>query len=112
MVLRIAGKNLDIGQALRTRIEETVTGTVQKYFDRGYSGQVTVSKSGACLKPSWRCISIPGMTFEVHGADIGRAREFRSGGRASGKAASALQAASQRPLTQNGCAWRPIKVLQ
>ena len=50
MVLRIAGKNLDIGQALRTRIDETVAGTVQKYFDRGYSGQVTVSKSGSLFE--------------------------------------------------------------
>ena len=58
MVLRIAGKNLDIGQALRTRIDETVSGTVQKYFDRGYSGQVTVSKSGACSRQISRCIWI------------------------------------------------------
>jgi len=30
MVLKIAGKNLDIGQALRSRIDETVTGTVER----------------------------------------------------------------------------------
>jgi ribosomal subunit interface protein len=46
MTLRIAGKNFDIGQALRSRIDETVTGIVQKYFPRGYSGTVTVSKAG------------------------------------------------------------------
>ena len=47
MALRISGKNLDIGQALRTRIDETVSSIVQKYFDRGYSGQVTVAKNGS-----------------------------------------------------------------
>ena len=46
MALRISGKNLDIGQALRARIDETVSGIVRKYFDRGYSGQVTVTKDG------------------------------------------------------------------
>ena len=47
MVLRIAGKNVDIGQALRTRIDETVTQPPCRNISiGGYSGQVTVSKSG------------------------------------------------------------------
>jgi ribosomal subunit interface protein len=46
MALRISGKNLDIGQALRSRIDDTVSGMVRKYFDRGFSGQVTVTKDG------------------------------------------------------------------
>jgi ribosomal subunit interface protein len=69
MVLRIAGKNLDIGQALRTRIDETVTGTVQKYFDRGYSGQVTVSKSGSVFETELALHLDSGVILEVHGAD-------------------------------------------
>lgn len=69
MVLRIAGKNLDIGQALRTRIDETVTVTVQKYFDRGYSGQVTVSKSGHVFETELALHLDSGAVFEVHGED-------------------------------------------
>ncbi len=46
MSLRIAGKNFDLGQALRSRIDETVTGTVNKYFTRGFSGQITMSRNG------------------------------------------------------------------
>ena len=69
MVVRIAGKNLDIGQALRTRIDETVTDTVEKYFDRGYSGQVTVSKSGSTFETELALHLDSGVVLEVHGAD-------------------------------------------
>ncbi|ORE93096.1 ribosome hibernation-promoting factor, HPF/YfiA family [Acuticoccus yangtzensis] len=47
MALTIAGKNMDIGDALRARIEERVEASVGKYFDGNHTGQVTVSKSGA-----------------------------------------------------------------
>lgn len=69
MILRIAGKNLDIGQALRTRIDETVTGTVEKYFDRGYSGQVTVSKSGSVFETDLALHLDSGVVLEVQGSD-------------------------------------------
>lgn len=47
MVLRIAGKHMDIGDAFRTRINDRVGEAIGKYFDRGFSGQVTVIKSGS-----------------------------------------------------------------
>ena len=47
MSFRISGKNIDIGDALRQRINERIDGAVGKYFDRGYSGHVTVGKDGA-----------------------------------------------------------------
>ena len=69
MSLRIAGKNFDVGQALRSRIDETVTGTVQKYFDRGYSGQVTLSKSGHTFETELALHLDSGVVLEVHGSD-------------------------------------------
>ena len=69
MSLRIAGKNFDIGQALRSRIDETVTGTVQKYFDRGFSGQITVSKSGHVFETELALHLDTGVILEVHGSD-------------------------------------------
>lgn len=69
MSLRIAGKNFDIGQALRSRIDETVTGTVQKYFDRGYSGQVTLSKSGHIFETEMALHLDSGVVLEAHGQD-------------------------------------------
>ncbi|MCF3936388.1 ribosome-associated translation inhibitor RaiA [Acuticoccus sp. M5D2P5] len=47
MSLTIAGKNMDVGSSLRQRIEERVAVSVGKYFDGNYSGQVTLTKSGA-----------------------------------------------------------------
>jgi ribosomal subunit interface protein len=46
MPFRISGKNLDVGDALRTRINERVIEALGKYFDGGYSGHVTVEKEG------------------------------------------------------------------
>jgi ribosomal subunit interface protein len=47
MTLRISGKHMDIGDAFRTRITERIGEAIEKYFDRGFSGQVTVIKSGS-----------------------------------------------------------------
>lgn len=45
MNLRITGKHMDVGDAFRTRIEERIDEAADKYFDGGYSGQITVEKS-------------------------------------------------------------------
>ncbi len=47
MSLRISGKNMDIGDTLRERIEYRIDEAVSKFFDGGYSGHVTVEKSGS-----------------------------------------------------------------
>ncbi len=47
MSLRISGKHMDIGDAFRTRIEGRIGDAIEKYFDGGYSGHVTVEKSGS-----------------------------------------------------------------
>jgi ribosomal subunit interface protein len=47
MSLRISGKHMDIGDAFRIRIEERIGEAIGKYFDGGYSGHVTVVKSGS-----------------------------------------------------------------
>jgi len=46
MTFRVSGKNIDIGEALRTRISERIDEMVARLFDRGYSGHATVSKEG------------------------------------------------------------------
>lgn len=47
MTLRISGKQMEIGDAFRTRIEARIGEAVDKYFDGGFSGRVTVEKSGS-----------------------------------------------------------------
>ena len=47
MTLRVSGKHMDIGDAFRSRIEERIGDVIGKYFDRGFSGHVTVEKQGS-----------------------------------------------------------------
>lgn len=47
MSVRVSGKHMEIGDAFRQKIGERVEDAVTKYFDGGYSGQVTVTKSAA-----------------------------------------------------------------
>src|SRR5262245_37398034 len=44
MPFRVSGKNIDIGEALRERVNARVTEVLAKYFDGGYSGHVTVGR--------------------------------------------------------------------
>lgn len=46
MSFRISGQNLDIGEALRERINERIAEAMDKYFDGGYSGHVTLARDG------------------------------------------------------------------
>ena len=47
MSFRISGKNLDVGEALRARIDARIGDALSKYFDGGYSGHVTVEREGS-----------------------------------------------------------------
>jgi ribosomal subunit interface protein len=46
MPFRVSGKNLDVGDALRARINARVAEAAAKYFDGGFSGHVTLSRDG------------------------------------------------------------------
>src|SRR5262249_24650474 len=46
MPFRVSGKNIDVGGALRTRIEARIGEATAKYFDGGDSGHVTIGKEG------------------------------------------------------------------
>ena len=46
MPFRVSGKNIDIGESLRTRINQRVAEATAKYFDGGFSGHVTIGKEG------------------------------------------------------------------
>jgi ribosomal subunit interface protein len=45
-MFRVSGKNIDVGEALRSRINARIAEVTEKYFDGGFSGHVTVSKEG------------------------------------------------------------------
>jgi ribosome hibernation promoting factor len=46
MPFRVSGKNIDIGEALRERVNARIAEALAKFFDGGYSGHVTVDKDG------------------------------------------------------------------
>jgi len=44
MGMRVSGKSIEIGEALRARAEQRIAEAVAKYFDGGYDGHVTLSR--------------------------------------------------------------------
>jgi len=46
MHIQVSGKNLDVGMALTTHVEERLTDVVSKYTERPVEGNVTFSKEG------------------------------------------------------------------
>src|SRR6516164_816993 len=46
MSFRVSGKNIDIGEALRERINARIAEATAKYFDGRFSGHVTVGREG------------------------------------------------------------------
>jgi ribosomal subunit interface protein len=47
MTLRVSGKNMDVGEALRSKAEDHFDAVVKKYFDGGYDGHLTLAHDGA-----------------------------------------------------------------
>jgi ribosomal subunit interface protein len=68
MTLRVSGKNLDIGEALRSQVQNRMAGALSKYFDGGYSGHVTVTRDGAGYRTDCVLHLTSGMTLEASGA--------------------------------------------
>jgi ribosomal subunit interface protein len=46
MSFRISGKNIDVGEALRDRVNGRIAEVTDKYFDGGFSGHATLAKDG------------------------------------------------------------------
>jgi ribosomal subunit interface protein len=50
MALRISGKNLDVGDAYRTHVEERLGDALRKYFDGGFTGHVVLEREGSWFR--------------------------------------------------------------
>jgi ribosome hibernation promoting factor len=46
MSLRVSGKNIKVGEALRGRINARLADAMAKYFNGGFSGHVTIGRDG------------------------------------------------------------------
>ncbi|HEX2509974.1 MAG TPA: ribosome-associated translation inhibitor RaiA [Microvirga sp.] len=67
MALRVSGKNIDIGEALRSKVERRVEAALSKYFDGRYSGHVTVARDGTAYRTDCVLHLTSGMTLEASG---------------------------------------------
>jgi ribosomal subunit interface protein len=67
MSLRISGKNLDVGEALRGQAETRVAAALTKYYEGGYQGHVTVAKDGTAFKTDGVLHLSSGITLEASG---------------------------------------------
>lgn len=68
MTLRVSGKNIDIGDALRTQVDERLAAAIGKYAEGAtYNGHVTVAKDGAGFRTDAVVHLSSGVTIEAHG---------------------------------------------
>lgn len=67
MPFRVSGKNIDIGEALRERVNNRIKEVVGKYFDGGFSGHVTISKDGYGFRSDCAIHLDTGVTLHVDG---------------------------------------------
>lgn len=65
MSLRISGKNLDVGAALRGQAEAVVAAALSKYYEGGYQGHITVGKDGTAFKTDGVLHLSSGITLEA-----------------------------------------------
>jgi ribosomal subunit interface protein len=64
---RISGKNIDIGEALRERVNSRIADALGKYFDGGYSGHATVGKEGFGFRTECAVHLDSGITLQAEG---------------------------------------------
>ena len=65
MTLRISGKSISVGEALRSRVSERTDEVLRKYFDGNYSGHITLSKDGFGFKTDCALHLDSGVTLEA-----------------------------------------------
>ena len=65
MTLRVSGKSISIGEALRDRVSERTDEVLRKYFDGNYSGHITLSKDGFGFRTDCALHLDSGITLEA-----------------------------------------------
>jgi ribosomal subunit interface protein len=65
MTLRISGKSINVGDALRSRVSERTDEVLRKYFDGNYSGHITLSKDGYGFRTDCSLHLDSGITLEA-----------------------------------------------
>ena len=67
MPLRISGKNINIGEALRTHVSERLNAATGKYFDGSVAGHVTIEPEGSGYRTDCTLHLASGVTLQAEG---------------------------------------------
>ena len=65
MTVRVSGKSISVGEALRKRVSERTDEVLRKYFDGNYSGHITLSKDGFGFRTDCSIHLDSGITLEA-----------------------------------------------
>jgi ribosomal subunit interface protein len=67
MTIQVTGKNLDVGEALRSYVQERVVQTVEKFIGRAPTGHVRIEKEHGGFRTNCTIHLWQGMRLEAHG---------------------------------------------
>ena len=67
MALRISGKNINIGEALRTHVSDRLNAATGKYFDGSVAGHVTIEPEGSGYRTDCTLHLASGVTLQAEG---------------------------------------------
>ena len=67
MTLRVSGKNLDIGEALRQHVQEKVEAMVAHYFNGSVGGHVVITREGSAIVRTAPCALSSGISLARRG---------------------------------------------
>jgi len=67
MTIQVTGKKLDVGEALRSYVQERVMHTVEKFMGREPSGHVRIEKEHGEFRTNCTIHLWQGMSLEAHG---------------------------------------------
>ncbi len=67
MTLRVSGKNLDIGEALRQHVLEKVEATVARYFGGSVGGHVVMTREGSGYRADCTLLLSSGISLHAEG---------------------------------------------
>lgn len=68
MPIRISGKNMETGQALREHINRTFAELLSKFYDGSYTGHVVLERDGPAYAADVSLHLSSGINLQVHGA--------------------------------------------
>ncbi len=67
MQVLVSGKHVAVGEALRERVTDEITGSIGKYFDRGGDADVVVSRDGHSFRVDCAVKLASGQALQSHG---------------------------------------------